>query len=193
MKSKRCSTCGRIVPLGEFLRYPASKDGYGYKCAACRSSWKKKRYIKDRKRILVQKKEYAKTEHGRKTTRKARLKKKYGITLEQHEVMYVSQDGRCLVCLYAVPYSEIYTDHCHKTGKVRGLLCRKCNFMLGNAMDDPTVLKRAAKYLRGWAKDCEEAEDIKEANKALKRGKFGIFDEIKGEPGPELDPGININ
>jgi len=61
------------------------------------------------------------------------LKSKYGITTEQYEKMLSSQNGVCFICLKVQGDGKrkLAIDHCHKTGKVRGLLCCKCNGNLG--------------------------------------------------------------
>ena len=42
---------------------------------------------------------------------------------------------------------RLAVDHCHKTGKIRGLLCSTCNLMIGNAYDNPEILRSGANYL----------------------------------------------
>lgn len=60
---------------------------------------------------------------------------------------YKEQNGKCAIC-FAPPGDQLFdVDHDHKTGIVRGLLCRDCNFMLGKAKDDSEVLKRASEYV----------------------------------------------
>lgn len=56
--------------------------------------------------------------------------------------------GHCEICREPFPNGRFAIDHCHKTGKVRGLLCRPCNILLGMAKDDTVVLKWAIHYLR---------------------------------------------
>jgi hypothetical protein len=63
--------------------------------------------------------------------------------------MYTAQDGCCKLCKQPTPYSEIHTDHDHATGKVRGLLCRNCNYLLGKLEAYPHLLYDAFEYL-GW-------------------------------------------
>lgn len=60
--------------------------------------------------------------------------------------MMVAQAGRCAVCEKVMKHPQI--DHCHTTKVVRGLLCGKCNRMLGMAKDRPSTLESAAAYLR---------------------------------------------
>lgn len=87
------------------------------------------------------------------------LKKLYGINIEQYEAMLVAQDGKCALCgsPETTPHKatglprDMAVDHCHKTGKVRALLCAACNGGLGNFRDDPMLLERAAAYLRQHA------------------------------------------
>lgn len=71
--------------------------------------------------------------------------RKYGITAQDFAVMYLSQDGLCGIC--GVPMTNPYVDHCHQTGKVRGLLCHHCNTGLGNFRDCPEFLLNAIQYL----------------------------------------------
>lgn len=59
--------------------------------------------------------------------------------------MLEDQQGLCGVC--SVIMTKPFVDHDHSTGKVRGLLCQKCNILLGMASDDPHRLQAAIVYL----------------------------------------------
>lgn len=83
----------------------------------------------------------------RKTDRQRTLKRKYGLTIEQHHQIYLDQKGCCALCGDSVAYDKIYTDHDHKTGKLRGLLCFGCNTGLGHLGDSLEGLQRAVEYL----------------------------------------------
>lgn len=60
--------------------------------------------------------------------------------------MLLAQDGRCLICRGEFGQT-LPVDHCHRTGKVRGLLCHHCNRGIGLFGDDPERLRRAADYV----------------------------------------------
>lgn len=81
---------------------------------------------------------------------KSKLKKRYGITLEQYNEFKTLQDNRCKICKNKE--ERLYIDHCHTTNKFRGLLCNKCNFGLGAFNDDPSLVEKAAKYLKDYYK-----------------------------------------
>lgn len=75
--------------------------------------------------------------------------RKYGITHKQFVEMRKAQGDRCAICGGRVPRVSLWVlDHCHETGLVRGVLCRPCNALLGNAADDPAILDAASKYIR---------------------------------------------
>lgn len=82
------------------------------------------------------------------------LFRKYGITMEQYELMFDYQDGLCAICgqvetrRFKGSISRFAVDHNHKTGEVRGLLCSKCNVCLGYAQDDPKLLLKMINYLK---------------------------------------------
>lgn len=80
------------------------------------------------------------------------LVRKYGITLDQYRAMFDAQEGKCAICLGQpkgrnAVNNRLDVDHCHTTGKVRGLLCSDCNTSLGKLSDDIGNLKRAIQYL----------------------------------------------
>lgn len=88
--------------------------------------------------------------------RKAHLKHRYGITAEQYDALFAAQGGVCAVCAKppgensAIPghwKSKLAVDHCHDTGKVRGLLCNGCNAGVGH-LGTESVALAAARYLR---------------------------------------------
>ena len=83
------------------------------------------------------------------TQRDQRLQRKYGITSDKYEELLNFQEHKCAICPTPVNNSKRFAvDHCHTTGKVRGLLCSPCNLMLGNAFDNPEILNKAATYLK---------------------------------------------
>lgn len=105
-------------------------------------------------------------ENSRRTEAKAarrsyKLEKRYGLTPEQVAAMYAEQKGCCKICEIGVenPLTDravvgrsrsrtvAHVDHCHATGRVRGLLCASCNKGLGAFKDDPELFHAAAKYL----------------------------------------------
>jgi len=80
--------------------------------------------------------------------RQDHLKRKYGLTEAERDELIAAQGGVCCICL-AAPATDV--DHCHKTGRVRGVLCFNCNSGLGLLRDDPEAMYRAADYLEGNA------------------------------------------
>jgi hypothetical protein len=80
--------------------------------------------------------------------RQGHLKRQYGITEAERDGLIASQGGVCCICLSALPE---HVDHCHKTGRVRGVLCFSCNAALGQFKDRPDAIRRAAAYVEGIA------------------------------------------
>ncbi|GAA2308960.1 endonuclease VII domain-containing protein [Streptomyces kunmingensis] len=80
--------------------------------------------------------------------RQDHLKRNYNLTEAQRDEMVASQMGICVICLKA---PAVHVDHCHETGRVRGVLCFNCNSAIGKLGDDPDTTRRAAAYLEGNA------------------------------------------
>lgn len=75
----------------------------------------------------------------------------YGMAIDDYERMYYGQDGRCAICKEKPDL--LCVDHCHGSGLVRGLLCKKCNTGLGYFKDDPELFERAIRYLSDYLLD----------------------------------------
>jgi hypothetical protein len=77
------------------------------------------------------------------------LKTMYGITQEDYNIMFEKQDGCCAICKkHQTEVSRaLSVDHCHETGKVRGLLCHTCNSAIGKFYDNVSLLENAINYL----------------------------------------------
>lgn len=93
-------------------------------------------------------------EHPEKAQNRS-LKRKYGINLTQYNALAAEQCGSCSIC-GRVPCEDpdvsktvqrLVVDHDHETGKIRGLICHKCNRALGLFGDDPSVVSKAAEYM----------------------------------------------
>jgi len=129
---KTCSKCKIEKPLTEFHKRNNRPSGYASSCKKCRTKEKRSPdYI-----------------------RNYDLKKSYGITLDDYNSMFEEQGGKCAICkihLNDIRYGKkknLCVDHDHKTGKVRGLLCDKCNRGIGLLKDDVNVLNNAINYLK---------------------------------------------
>ena len=129
--TKVCLTCGLEKPITEFHKQ-ATKKNPARRKPHCRECWSKIRKDKT-------------PEHNRRYN----LKQCYGLTPEEYDSMLHLQNGVCAICGGTETVGRLAVDHCHETGKIRGLLCTNCNQALGKFKDDPTILANAITYLGG--------------------------------------------
>ncbi len=132
---KTCTKCNQEKPLEDFIKDRRRKQGYASTCKPCD-------LIRNRK----YRKEYP--EKRRATNRTQLLKSRYNMSDEDYDTLHTSQGGVCKIC--SKPESSggyLVVDHCHTTGKVRGLLCHNCNKGLGMFKDQASLLNSAINYL----------------------------------------------
>lgn len=142
-KSKKCSQCKEEKLLTFFYKSKHQKGGYQAYCNSCNLKNLNKRYPT----LNVEKR--------RESSRRTMLKSKYGISLEKYEEMLIEQNGVCAICLKKEtshsnkkgPIDSLRVDHCHNTGKVRGLLCSECNFGISKFDDSMSLICSALAYL----------------------------------------------
>lgn len=79
--------------------------------------------------------------------RMVKLKKNFNITIEQYDELEKRQKGVCAICGRKEISKRLAVDHCHKIGKIRGLLCKNCNTGLGLFNDNEKLLTKAIRYL----------------------------------------------
>ena len=97
--------------------------------------------------------DYKKKTYNYKLSKERLIIYKFGLNYESLNELYKSQNGKCKICgkeydlTFLSKHNGLYIDHCHNTGKVRGLLCANCNSVLGHGMDNIEILKSAIKYL----------------------------------------------
>ncbi len=77
-----------------------------------------------------------------------RLKAKYGMELEEYNARLIYQKGVCAICNLPEKGRNLAVDHCHKTNKIRGLLCKLCNAGIGMLKEDTKALQKAIEYLK---------------------------------------------
>ena len=106
-------------------------------------------YQRNKEQLKTWQKEYKKTPQGKLSQRYRHIKHRYGLNKDDYLAMLEKQNNACAICLNpeTIENSILCVDHCHTTGKVRGLLCRMCNSALGKFQDDLLNLKRAVAYL----------------------------------------------
>jgi hypothetical protein len=122
------------------------EDNYGYRYRRRKKKKKPKEKKKYKPKPLTQEQKKRRKDY----TRKKRLEKEYGITPEEFNNMLLQQRGKCAICgiLQSATGKFLHVDHCHKTGKIRGLLCHKCNYALGFLRDSIEIAEAAIEYLK---------------------------------------------
>ena len=144
--NKACTACGQVKPTTQFYKRQASKDGLQNHCKPCSNERVSRKRAKNREYM----RSYMKTDAGKASVRKHRLKKNYGLTPEDFETLLVSQSNLCACCGTAEPKgssNQWHVDHCHQSGKVRGLLCNACNIGIGCLGDNLEGIRNALNYL----------------------------------------------
>jgi len=137
---KTCNVCETARPLSDFgVRKTGRIGDLIMPCKPCKVK-------------VHRQKRRANPAHFLKIERKSKFKNQYGITVEKYDEMLKAQGGGCGICGSKTPSTRttyFAVDHCHTTGKVRGLLCTKCNRGLGLFNDRSDLLKLATTYLIG--------------------------------------------
>ncbi len=133
---KKCSKCKDTKELTEFGKDKYSKDGFRVYCKECDTK-KSKQYYQNNK------------EKRAKSDRIYKLKNRFNITLDDYDGILKEQNYCCYICNahQSIFSRKLVVDHCHKTGKVRGLLCSSCNQGIGHFKDNIDSLKKAVEYL----------------------------------------------
>lgn len=163
---KECHKCGaeKTATMLFFGIRKSSSDGLSTWCRIClkkyhqryREAHKKKAqdrdadfYKENKSRVKARTRAYHQKNYIKlaPSMRRRRLKANFGITPEDYEVLHKEQKGCCAVCARRSETRRLDVDHDHKSGKIRGLLCRRCNLVLGHMKDDPALLRQAAAYL----------------------------------------------
>lgn len=102
----------------------------------------------------------------RRKSYEAKIKEDYGLSLNEYNELFKKQNGNCAICgkNQSVFKYKLAVDHCHKTNKIRGLLCGKCNTALGSLEDDIIILQKAINYLKVFN---NQSEHVKYESKFL--------------------------
>ena len=152
-KGRRCKACKATWAKKDYAAHPEKASAHNRKC---RVKYLDERRAQSRKYSAEHREEFNtrgrkyRIEYPEKVSigqRKSKLLHKYGITMEDYDKMFMTQHGRCAICGCPPNGKRLYIDHDHNGGKVRGLLCHKCNSMLGYARDDVAILAKAQDYL----------------------------------------------
>jgi len=122
---KKCAKCGEVKPLSNFHKNKCRPDGVATYCCSCSVE----------------------------VSRANKLKRQYALNPTDYEELLCMCDAQCMICGESASEHKERTgkflavDHSHVTGKVRGLLCDRCNLVLGKMEDNPDLLMKAVSYL----------------------------------------------
>ncbi|MFF7881065.1 endonuclease VII domain-containing protein [Streptomyces sp. NPDC020794] len=141
---KACSACRETKPISDFYMQSTNPDSrvYGRPQGRCKRC------------VGKQTGAYQRANQQRTAERRRSwwLKTQFDITVEDYDRMLAEQGGVCAICSgppEGSRWKQFHVDHCHTTGRVRGLLCGRCNRGMGYLCDDSEIALRAAQYLSG--------------------------------------------
>ena len=148
---KICNICNMNKPLPEFRFIRKNKNGtdlYKARCVECDRKQQLKRYHNLTDNEKIERKNKSIQTLGKDYFKRYKLNKHYNLTLEEFNLMYKNQNGKCYICENKISGKEVKVDHNHSTGKVRKLLCHNCNTSLGLLNEDVKIFEKCIEYLK---------------------------------------------
>lgn len=142
---KLCRKCDRMLPLSDFYSSPGRRPSSP--CKGCHNAEGKRRY-REHPDPWMRAYEKKKATPGK--IRDHSYRTRYGLSLDEYEAWADRLGRRCEICSAVCPpqrYRRLQVDHNHATGRVRGLLCPRCNRLLGAVNDDVVLLRSLIAYL----------------------------------------------
>lgn len=156
MDLKKCLDCLELNPRLDFTRANDHKDGLRERCRSCvtraqrENSGRSVRLRNGGKRITAGGAKPERTQWVNLTRARKRIWWEIGVTPDMVDAKWVEQDGKCALCtkvLHRETARGCHVDHCHETGRFRGLLCGGCNVSLGHLGDNEKGLTKALAYV----------------------------------------------
>lgn len=161
---KTCSKCGTEQPRARFQSHKTTADGLRPECKTCGAAYSRAYRMAHPEQTETTAKAYrarnrparnaysrawakAHPERMKQIQRRNSLKSVYGIDERDYDAMLLAQGGLCGLCRNPPGKRRLAVDHDHASGKIRALLCDRCNTALGNMRDDPALLRAAADYI----------------------------------------------
>lgn len=140
MSTRVCKTCSVEKSFDDFPKKKVYKDGIRPHCIECYREYQVKSFHKHKH----------KRPYNYEIDKDKKLQKSFGISYVEYLTMLEAQGGCCAICgtNSTGKRKAFAVDHCHDTGKIRGLLCSNCNTGIGNLRDNIGLLERAIEYLR---------------------------------------------
>jgi len=144
-----CRQCSGDKEENAFYKNASKQLGRSSECKECSKLNSKEYYIDNREKLLARSAKWVRDNPEKHKNNE--MVRKYGITVSQYRVLEKAQNYSCAICTKSVADNkeDLAVDHCHTTGKVRGLLCKPCNRGIGMLQDSPDVIQKALEYLQG--------------------------------------------
>lgn len=148
---RTCKVCNEKKPTHRFQKY-------GYQCRECRTEKQRAYYAslppetaeeRKKRNEYLAKWRLKNVDKVKEQSRVKHLQRKFNLTAEQYDTMSKTQGGVCAICQDKCETGmNLAVDHCHTTGKIRGLLCKNCNTAIGLFKEDTDNMLKAIKYIK---------------------------------------------
>lgn len=147
MKTKVCTRCKKEKPFSEFYKSKRNKTGVITECKMCKRIYTTRRWQDIKNNPVLYAKE---KKRMRRSERGWSLRKDYGLTVADWNMLFDVQQGCCYICgkHQSILKSRLCVDHSHESGKVRSLLCCKCNMALGLVEESTDILQKRLSYVK---------------------------------------------
>ncbi len=124
-------------------------DKRHYAMGLCRQCYRVQPWFLEKRKVYYQQNKHLyRAQSERVRVEKRRQSKAYGISKAEWDALYEAQNSVCAICSKPPGKRSLSVDHCHATGKIRGLLCNSCNGALGHLGDSIELMTKAIEYLK---------------------------------------------
>lgn len=147
---KFCRSCEEWRSKGDFNTDKKSPDGKSYTCRPCRKKYRRRKEVKARTSLYNKKYAEKNPDLMKRKDRKSMLRRFWNMSQEEYDLLLAKQNGTCAICpkTESNPNKSLCIDHCHTTGRIRGLLCDNHNRAMGLFKDSIEDMEKAIEYLK---------------------------------------------
>lgn len=148
METKICARCKQEKPLDQFCKNSQQRDGHNVYCKSCQKIINKKWRDNNPEYFKAYSKNY--NDNNKLYIANKSMINNHGISIEQKSAILKNQNNKCAICGKNIGLlgRDSHIDHNHETGKVRAVLCQRCNHLIGDCLESVDILNNAINYLK---------------------------------------------